>query len=144
MFIIGASINFNEFTHTDLLLKHQILISGLKNKYENESDNTIIIHDYSKYYNSSVLNEKLQIKQKKMFLDVLIEMKVNSELLKKTMNFNDLIRKKIKSDHLISPVKIFWIKSDFTLIKELLALLASGIIIVLGSLLSNGSMKLGL
>ena len=138
MFYIGAWINFNEFTHSDMLLKHRILIINLQNNY---LDRPSLENEIKEHFKSRK-NVIDQFENKMLFLKVALEMKFSADLFKKTLIFIELIRKKIKSDHILSPLKILWIKADFALIGNLLTLIGSGIFIFLGSILKTGSLSL--
>lgn len=122
-------MNYYQYNHLDSLLKQQIMVSQLKNKYCKEDDSVIRIYDLYNYTNSFQLKNDFQPKNKKLILNVLMEMEINSEFLNKTLAMNNLIRKKIKSDYKMDPLNIFGINFDFKLINELVAISLSGILI---------------
>jgi len=122
-------VNYYQYNHLDSLLKQQIMVSQLKNKYCKEDDSVIRIYDLYNYTNSFQLKNDFQPKNKKLILNVLMEMEINSEFLNKTLAMNNLIRKKIKSDYKMDPLNIFGINFDFKLINELVAISLSGILI---------------
>ena len=122
-------MNYYQYNHLDSLLKQQIMVSQLKNKYCKEDDSVIRIYDLYNYTNSFQLKNDFQPKNKKLILNVLMEMEINSEFLNKTLAMNNLIRKKIKSDYKMDPLNIFGINFDFKLINELVEISLSGILI---------------
>lgn len=140
MFFIGAHINFSEFTDTDMLLQHQLLISKLRHKYSDELDSRRPIYYLPRSNTMSLVDDK-EPEEKGLLINVMNEMKMNSQLLAKTVSLCNSIRSKIRSDHLVSPLKIFWVTSNFTLIGEIGVILASSAVIGLGSVLRNGSMN---
>ena len=91
-------MNYYQYNHLDSLLKQQIMVSQLKNKYCKEDDSVIRIYDLYNYTNSFQLKNDFQPKNKKLILNVLMEMEINSEFLNKTLAMNNLIRKKIKNN----------------------------------------------
>ena len=124
MFLQGANFNFYEYYHNDLLINQQIFLEELKislSIYKNLDWYEVILQKKelnslnisnncygADYYNALLSNE---YKNTKMI-----------DVLNNTLNVILHIKRQIKYDHIIRPLKLFWIKADYNVIMKICTL----------------------
>jgi hypothetical protein len=124
MLLQGAEFNFYEYYHNDHLINQQIFLEELKTSlcsYKNmnwedviqqkKQLNSLNISNNSygtDYFNALLSNE---YKNTKIFDIINNSIKVIVE-----------IKRKIKFDHKIRPLRLFWIKADYNLIMKICTL----------------------
>ncbi len=127
MLFLGAQYNFKEFEHKSLLLDQQLFLLELKQtlkkhkplNYENLAymektfrSMNISNNSYSNEYVMSLLSNEFKNTN---ILD----------MIDGSIKVCKRIRRKIAFDHLIRPLRIFWVKADYTLLVNIFALLGS-------------------
>lgn len=146
MFFNGASVNESESIQRDLLLKHWLTLDELINN--------------SKLINNSEISESneesLELLNRCSSMSLLDDTNLNRHLLMRLINQNKeynphkltssmeaivIIRKKLKSDNIVAPLKIFWIKTDYYFFSRLVALGGTATSLVLGNAWKNLSLK---
>lgn len=138
MIKFGADFNYFEFKHVDLLQSNKINIDNIcveiKNELSKELKNK---KELSKNLGLRESLLKPMKKQKKdMFYDI-IKIKEQgrldylgniSQYSVDTINIYNDISEKIKIDHIIRPLRIFWIKVDFKLLNQIFTLILGGVL----------------
>jgi hypothetical protein len=126
MLILGAMFNYYEHDHNDLIVSQQIFLEELKISITSSTKSLQEIIEEKKtnknlkiscnkhsasYYQALLINKKDNCDSKVMIDDAI-------SILKKIEN-------KIKYDHEVRPLMLFWIKADYFLVAKILALVGS-------------------
>ncbi len=127
MLFLGAQYNFKEFEHKSLLLDQQLFLLELKEAFSK--------HKPFNYENLSYLEKTLssmKISNNSHSSEYVMSLLSNEfkntnilDMIESTLKVCKRIRRKIAFDHLIRPLRIFWIKADYTLLVNIFALLGS-------------------
>ena len=138
MFFIGANVNEGEMNQCHILLKHWMLLNE-------EFNNNSIVKNNNEKSESLIegleilnLNSSNETSYNKIFLKLFNENKdFNQNNLKKSMELIKIIRKKLKLDNIVSPVRIFWIRANYSFFSRLIALASTATSIILGKIFSE-------
>jgi hypothetical protein len=157
MFLSGADFNWFEYIHTELILGHKLFLNelttnptllGESNHYFNGCSNssretlsTIAPRSKKSTKTTKLSEEKIISNNKKgdIFYQIIskVDEKTRKEKIKYTLKVLENIKEKIRADGIAKPLKIFWVKADYALIGQILALTGTGIAMLLSTLLST-------
>jgi hypothetical protein len=167
MFLLGAQFNFYEFLHHDLIMTHKLFIDELMCSHKltkalkrsaSVSNNPEEVYQYSKKaytknsfsHNSLIANPKEEEKFEffagnNLSSDLLFKIASTDESfikhgdngLFKSSRIMENLKDKIKIDAIVRPLKIFWIKSDYGMVSRLVALMGTGIVMILSNMMKN-------
>lgn len=137
MIKIGADFNYFEIRHNDLLKSNKMFIDNIyaELKYELLSD----------YDLKPDLNKNLGIresflgtqkkKEKNIFFEILKSKEyretddignLNAYHMESIIVYNNICDK-IRMDHILRPFRIFWIKSDYHILNQIITLISGGV-----------------
>lgn len=150
MIKIGADFNYYENRHTDLLNSNKMFIDNIyaELKYEllNEDDCGNNTNDmYSSVNLRTSLLEIVPKNEKNIFFKILKSKdyretddmgNLNNYHMDSVIIYNN-ISDKIKMDHILRPLRIFWIKSDYFLFNKIITLILGGLFMYLKYILKD-------
>lgn len=148
MFLLGAEINWFEHNHNDHLLSHKLflreIMTDLKSKERCVSRSSSIDSKdkhmaYINHINVSN-NNNGTLFTKALLNDEYKTVNVH-KTLKGTLHVLEDIERKIRKDHIVRPLKIFWVKADYALITRIVALLGTGLAMLLSTFLKSVDFK---
>jgi len=142
MIKIGADYNYYENTNIDLLFTNKIILDSIYLKIKKERLREEYSHRLSSYKKDNLKDSK--DRDNTTNENDLNYITIFSNLIKEDDDIsNDLgdlreyhskliyvhnnIAEKIKMDHLIRPLRIFWIKADYFLLTKILTILSGGL-----------------
>jgi len=137
MIKISADFNFYEQRHNDLLKSNQLFINNIYMNLKNENKELTIKSNLNKSLGlRQSLIEPKKDKEKNIFYEIvkLKEYIDPSKFKRLDFNHNDCmiiynnICEKIKLDHIIRPFRIFWIKSEYKLLNQIITLIFGGLV----------------
>jgi len=137
MIKLGADFNYYEAKHTDVLRSNKMFLDNIyaELKFELTSE-----YDIKKNLNKNLgLRESLMDlnrnkKEKNIFFQILKSKEyretddignLNAYHMDSMIIYNN-ITDKIKMDHTLRPLRIFWIKSDYNLLNQIVTLISGG------------------
>ncbi len=138
MIKIGADFNHYENRHTDLLKSNKIFLDNIyaELKYELTSEYDINKKNLNKNTGKreSLITFNKNKKLKNIFFEVLKSKEyretddignLNNFHMDSMIIYNN-ISQKIHMDHILRPLKIFWIKSDYNLLNQIITIITGG------------------
>lgn len=142
MIKIGADYNYYEYANIDLLLTNKIILDSIylrvkKERLKEEYSHKISVYKkQSKGDSTENLSEQSEncLNYISIFANMIREDDDISndlgdlrEYHSKLIYVHNNINEKIKMDHLIRPLRIFWIKADYFLMTKILTILSGGL-----------------
>ncbi len=139
MLLHGAEYNYMEYYHKNLLIEQKLFLNDFKNtlhKYEPINRETLFFmldsfrkikisnNPYAGEYALSISSN--EFKDNNIF-----------DMIDQSLRVIKQVRKKITHDHLIRPLKIFWIKTDYIFILNIMAVLSSFASIIILTFIKN-------
>lgn len=137
MIKIGADFNYFEIKHNDLLKSNKMFLDNIYAELKYELLNDL---DLKPDVNKNLgLRESLldsgKKREKNIFFEILKSKEyretddignLNSYHMDAIIVYNN-ISDRIKMDHILRPLKIFWIKSDYHILNQIVTLISGGI-----------------
>jgi len=147
MIKIGADFNYYEIRHNDLLKSNKMFLDNIyaELKYELLTDFDLK-PDTNKscgIRESLLLNNKK--KEKNIFFEILKSKEyretddignLNSYHMDSIIVYNNICDK-IRMDHILRPFRIFWIKSDYQLLNQIITLISGGVYMYINYVIKN-------
>lgn len=140
MIKISADFNFYEQRHNDLLKSNQLFINNIYMELKNGHKDLTFKSNLNKSLGirQSLLEPKKdkKDKEKDIFYEIVKskEFRGPNNLMILDIYHNDCmiiynnICEKIKFDHIIRPFRIFWIKSEYKLLNQIITLIFGGLV----------------
>jgi hypothetical protein len=162
MFLLGAQFNFYEFVHHDLIMTHKLfmdelmcshkLSKALKRSASISSPDEI--YQFAKKANGKNFTNNISLianPREEFFAgnnlssDLFFKIASKDESfikhgengLMKTCRILENLKDKIKIDGIVRPLKIFWIKADYGMVSRLVALMGTGIVMLLSNMIRS-------
>jgi hypothetical protein len=125
--MLGAEFNYYEYIHRDFICTQQLYLEEL-----NVSMSTVKGLNWREVLEMKRDTNSLNLAYHPFAKDLLLSLLSNEY---KTKNIYDMmnssvevmnnINKKIKFEHKINPLRIFWVKADYLLVVKIIALISS-------------------
>jgi hypothetical protein len=147
MIKIAADFNYYQFRNIDLLNSNKIFIDNIyaELKYELSPDVEKEKNFEERQSLITLIGQQKKTQEKNIFFQI-----VKSKDYKETddiANLNsyhmdsvliyDNIKDKIKMDNILTPLKIFWIRSDYDLLNKIITLILTGLSFFANSLMND-------
>lgn len=144
MMKLGADYNYTEYTNIDLLFINKVIMDKIYLGIKQER----LREEYSRNTNQSVeIGKKRssfgEINYNVIFSSILKNNEISNDLgdlreyHSKIVYVHDNICEKIRTDHTIRPLRIFWIKADYFLLTKILTVMSGGAFMLLSFSLSH-------
>lgn len=152
MIKIGADYNYYENTNIDLLFTNKIIMDSIYLKIKKERLKEEYSHKLSFYKKEfkrgSVEADKNKDENELNYItifsnlirdddDISNDLGDLREYHSKIIYVHNNIAEKIKMDHLIRPLRIFWIKADYFLLTKILTILSGGLFMFFSYLIGD-------
>jgi len=152
---VGADYNYYENSNIDLLYSNKIIMDSIylkvkRQRLKEEYSNKMSISKKNTKRDSIQENESENILNYKTIFTNLIkddddisnDLGDLKEYHSKIIYVHNNIVEKIRMDHLIRPLRIFWIKADYFLLTKILTVISGGVFMffsyILGNTIENG------
>ncbi len=125
--MLGAQFNFCEYIHRDLLCTQQLCLEELKISLTTFKGLTWE-EALEQKRDTNSLNLAYNPSSKDLFLSLFSNEYKNKnifEIINNSIHVIKDVSKKILHDHKIYPLRIFWVKADYSLLIRVLALISS-------------------
>lgn len=139
MFLLGAEINYFEYCQADYVMSHKLLLNDLivnlrrmDSKQNGKRNSLNLLNNKSWAISNSYYSD--------LFVKAILHNKCKGdiyEMLNNCLRVLEDIKEKIRTDAIVRPLKLFWIKADYLLLGNIVAVLGGGIAILFKLILNS-------
>ena len=156
MIKIGADYNYYENTNIDLLFTNKITMDSIylkikKERLREEYSNKLSFYKKD-HKRDSMEGDKIKDENELNYItifsnlirdddDISNDLGDLREYHSKIIHVHNNIAEKIKMDHLIRPLRIFWIKADYFLLTKILTISSGGLFMIFSYIIGDTIQK---